>query len=364
MAIRTRWEALRAIHASMGPARFAGVLLMTFVMSLAPVAVGASGRGQGDLRSRMHCSATAAAVFEACGDGVEDDHSIARAICINLADDAERAQCFADAKDSRLEGDQLCHDQLAGRRQACALLGEGRYDPDFDPASFDSNFANPMNPNPYFPLGIGNTWKYAGGNEVDVVEILNATKLIDGVTCIVARDQVTRNGDVAEETDDWYAQAKDGNVWYCGEEVKDFESFDDDNPRAPELVSIDGSFKAGCNGDKPGIIFQASPKKGQVYLEEFSLGNAEDVTQVLSTNYSYGKEPDLDQLVPQKLAEHLCHDDCVVTKNFSLLEPGLFARKYYASGVGVFLEVESTGEVIRLVDCNFDLLRCGMLPPP
>jgi len=32
-----------------------------------------------------------------------------------------------------------------------------------------------------------------------------------------------------------------------------------DRPRKPELVSIDGSFKAGREGDKPGIIFSAVP---------------------------------------------------------------------------------------------------------
>jgi hypothetical protein len=91
------------------------------------------------------------------------------------------------------------------------------------------------------------------------VRVLNETKAIAGVTCIVVRDQVFDDGDLIEDTDDWYAQAKDGNVFYCGEEVKDFGSFEGDNPRKPELVSIDGSFKAGRDGDKPGIIFQAFP---------------------------------------------------------------------------------------------------------
>ncbi|MGH8659698.1 MAG: hypothetical protein ACREV4_14805 [Gammaproteobacteria bacterium] len=179
------------------------------------------------------------------------------------------------------------------------------------------------------------------------------------------RDQVFKDGDLVEDTDDWFVPAKNGNTWYCGEEVKDFESFDGDDPRLPELVSIDGSFKAGRDGDKPGIIFQASPNVGQVYLGEFSLGNAEDVTEVLSTTYAFGNDPELDRLVPKPLAEHLCSaGDCVVTKNFSLLEPGIFARKYYTRGIGFFLEVNSdTGEVLQLVDCSFDA-RCMDLPAP
>ena len=280
-----------------------------------------------------------------------------------MSDQADRAQCFANAKASLHEGGQLCREQWSGRRDACKSLGEGRYDPDFTAANFDDP-KNPTNPKPYFPLTIGNTWEYRGGNEVNTLEVLNETKLIAGVRCIVVRDQVFKDGDLVENTDDWYAQAKDRNTWYCGEEVKDFESFEGDDPRRPELVSIDGSFKAGRDGDKPGIIFLASPAPGDVYLEEFSLGNAEDVTEILSTTYAFGSNPELDQSVPQQLAQRLCSSgDCVVTKNFSLLEPGVFARKYYARGIGVFLEVGSTGEVLQLTNCNFDS-RCATLPTP
>ncbi len=189
-----------------------------------------------------------------------------------------------------------------------------------------------------------------------------------GVRCIVFRDLVMKGGELVEATDDWYTPAKDGSVWYCGEEVKDFESFDGDDPRRPELVSIDGSFKAGREHDKGGVIFLASPAPGAVYVEEFSLGNAEDVTEVLSTTYAFGNDPALDEGVPQQLAERLCSGDCVVTKNFSLLEPGIFARKYHARGIGVFLEVEldpETGELgaVQLVNCNFDP-KCVGLPTP
>jgi hypothetical protein len=174
---------------------------------------------------------------------------------------------------------------------------------------------------------------------------------------------VKDDGDLVEDTDDWFAQAKDGNVWYCGEEVKDYETFEGDRPETPELVSIDGSFKAGRDGDKPGIIFRASPARGDVYREEFSLGNAEDVTEVLSTTYAYGRARELDRFVPRRLAELLCAGDCVVTRNFTPLEPGISARKYYAPGIGFFLETKDEGTAVQLVRCNFDP-RCARLPPP
>lgn len=310
------------------------------------------------------CSQTANLLFRACRHEVQDDFFLASAKCLNVSDQAERVECFADAQAARREGNQLCRDQRTGRRDVCRALGEDRYDPDFSPANFDDP-KHPTNPNPYFPLGIGNTWEYRGDDERNTIAVLNETKRIDGVRCLVVRDQVFKDGDLVENTDDWFALAADGNVWYCGEEVKDFESFAGDQPRRPELVSIDGSFKTGRDGDKPGIIFLASPKSGDVYLEEFSLGNAEDATEVLSTAYTFGSNADLDRFVPQALVELLCaSSDCVVTKNFSLLEPGIFARKYYARGIGFFLEVNpDSGETLQLTDCNFDA-RCAALPTP
>jgi hypothetical protein len=310
------------------------------------------------------CADTARQLFEACKDSVADDAAVHKAVCINVADKDQRAQCIDELKAERDDARQLCIDQRGTRLDACTLLGLDRYDPDIDPALFDDP-KNPTKPNPYFPLTVGNRWVFTGGGggtEVDTVEVVNETKLIAGVRTIVFRDLVTKNGFDSENTDDWYAPAKNGAVWYFGEETKDFETFPGDDPVRPELVSIDGSFKAGRNGDKPGIIFVASPNKGDVYLEEFSLGNAEDVTEILSTTYEFGDDPTLDQGVPHELSDAFCSaGDCVVTRNFSLLEPGLSARKYYGKGIGVFLEIESEGDVVRLVDCNFDA-RCAKLP--
>jgi hypothetical protein len=309
-----------------------------------------------------HCSDTAADLRTACGHELFDDWGVASAGCLNISDATARAACQAEVDAALDEGETLCDDQLAERLAACALLGEERYDPEFDPLLFDADPADPASPNPLFPLAVGNVWEYASGEETNVVEVLDQTKLIEAVRCLVVRDQVFRDGDLVEDTDDWYAFALDGAVWYCGEEVKDYESFAGDAPEVPELVSIDGSFKPGRDLDKPGIIFLADPAPGDVYLEEFSLGNAEDVTEILSTTYSYGDDATLDELVPQALADHLCDGDCVVTRNWSLLEPGIFARKYLAPGIGVFLEVEpGEGVVVRLTDCNFDP-RCATLP--
>jgi hypothetical protein len=308
------------------------------------------------------CTQTADTLLDACRASVRDDGAVGKAVCINITDQGARDACLDDLADSQFESDQLCLDQHDTHLTACGVLGEARYDPDFRPARFD-NPMRPSKPNPYFPLGVGKHWEYRSATQVDIVDVVNETKKIAGVDCIVFRDQVFEDGFIHEATDDWYVPAKDGSVWYFGEEVKDFETFRGDKPVRPELVNIDGSFKAGRDGAKPGVIALAAPHVGDVYLEEFSLGNAEDVTEILSTTYSYGQNRTLDENVPRELAQRFCAGNCVVTKNYSLLEPGLFARKYYARGVGTILEVENTGEVVQLVSCNFDR-RCANLPKP
>jgi len=318
---------------------------------------GASGS-----RAAGACTQTANLLLEACQASVQDDGAVGEAICANITAANDRSQCLDDLDDSKDEAVQLCLDQHVTRLAACGVLGEGPYDPDIGPARFDDP-AHPSKPNPYFPIGVGKRWTYRSKTQLNTVEVVNETKRIAGVTCRVFRDLVFEDGFLLEATDDWYVPAKDGSVWYFGEETKDYQTFKGDRPVRPELESIDGSFKAGRDGDKPGIIMLASPHVGDAYLEEFSLGNAEDVTEILSTTYSYGQNAALDEGVPAALAQRFCNGNCIVTKNYSLLEPGLFARKYYARGVGTILEVENAGEVVQLVSCNFDP-RCTNLPKP
>jgi hypothetical protein len=308
------------------------------------------------------CTATAAAVFGACSNESLEDYWIGVGICINESEGRERGECVTDLEDSLDEARQECAAQREARTDLCKAVGEDRYDPEFEARDFDRDFRNLTNPNPYFPLGIDNRWEFRSATEKNVVRVTPATKLIDDVRCIVVRDEVFEDGVLTEGTNDWFAQARDGTVWYCGEETAEFETFEGDRPMTRELVSIDGSFKADRDGDRPGIIFLANPLPGDTYIEEASLGNAEDATRVIVVDYSYGKYPDLDKLVPPQLARLLCANNCVVTRNSSPLEPGRFERKYYAPGIGVFLETApQSGEVNRLVKCNVDP-RCAQLP--
>jgi hypothetical protein len=310
-----------------------------------------------------YCTSTALFQFAACENDVQDDFLTATAICINESDSEDREECFHDAYQESREAATLCREQRGARRDLCELLGEDRYDPDFDPEDFEETFTNL---NEFYPIQSGNHWEYANEEETVVVDVTSSTKSIEGVTCIVVTDRVEVDGKVVEDTDDWFAQRKNGTIDYCGEISREFELFEGDVPDDPELVALEGSFKAGRDGAKPGTLFLGTPVEGRVYRQEWAPGDAEDAAEVLATNYGFGQgDPALDELVPQDLAEHLCSaNDCIVTGEFGPLSPGDFERKYYARGIGLFLETNpESGEILQLVDCNVDP-KCAALPTP
>ncbi len=313
------------------------------------------------VQASQSCSATAHAVLKACYFSAADDYWITIGSCLNESDRQDARDCRIDARQSLLEERDLCNEQRSARLDLCERVGQDPYDPDFEPADFTTDFTNL---NPYWPLAVGNAWTYVGGDETIDVEVVDATKSIEGVTCIVVRDLVTEDGDAIEFTDDWYGQAANGDVYYCGEISENYELFPGDDPAVPELVDIDGSWKTGRDDAKPGILMLAAPQVGAVYRQEVALGDAEDAAEVLSSDYSFGEDPELDQFVPQALADLLCDNDCVVTLEFTPIDPEVAEHKFYAPGIGLFLEVDlTTGETAQLVDCNLDPI-CASLPAP
>lgn len=195
------------------------------------------------------------------------------------------------------------------------------------------NFSNPLNiDNKYFPLKPGTSFIMRGSADgvptKNVFVVTDKTKEINGVVTRVIHDTAYEEGKIIEFTKDWYAQDDDGNVWYFGEFTTNIVT-----------GSHEGSFQAGVNGAKAGIIMEAKPKVGDTYNEEQAKNVAEDKATVISTTASI--------CVPYR-----CFDHVLVTKNFTPLEPNLEERKYYAPGIGEIKELITKGgsEVSRLVD--------------
>jgi hypothetical protein len=197
----------------------------------------------------------------------------------------------------------------------------GHYEPGVDPASFVDVIDNP-----YLPLLRGSRWVYEGSSdgEAERIEVVVTPdrREVMGISAVVVRDTVTVAGQLVEDTDDWFAQDADGNVWYLGEATAEYED--------GEVVSTDGSWEAGVDGALPGIVMPADPAVGDAYRQEFSPGEAEDLAEVVEIGES----------ATVVLGEF---DDVVVIEEWNPLEPATIEHKYYAPGVGVILEVVTAG---------------------
>jgi hypothetical protein len=184
---------------------------------------------------------------------------------------------------------------------------------------------------PYFPLVPGTVWRYVEKHGMRVSEnevtVTRRTKKILGVTCIVVHDVERRDGKVVEDTEDWYAQDRRGNVWYFGEATREF--------LAGGRVSTEGSWVAGAGDAAAGIAMPANPTRWKPYYQEYSPGHAEDMAQVESVHE--------DVFVPAGR-----YRNCLLTKEWSPLERGS-EKKWYARGVGLVRAESSSGAVTTLV---------------
>jgi hypothetical protein len=194
-------------------------------------------------------------------------------------------------------------------------LPQGTTPSKLDPSKFTIQIDNP-----YWPIKPGSHWVYReveGGETQRVdVKVTDKTKVLNGVTTRIVHDQVTRKGQVVEDTYDLYAQDSDGNIWYLGEDTKEYED--------GKVSSTKGSWEAGVDGALAGVLLPADPKVGMTYRQEYYEGEAEDRAKVESVDESadlaYGS-----------------YDGVLKTRETTALEPDLVEHKYYAKGVGVVL---------------------------
>jgi hypothetical protein len=192
---------------------------------------------------------------------------------------------------------------------------------ELDPADFVATIDNP-----YWPMTPGSRWVYRetdadGTVQRVVVTVTDQTKTIEGIDATVVRDTVSEDGEVVEDTFDWYAQDKWGNVWYLGEATEEYDG---------AKVSTAGSWEAGVDGALAGVVVPAQPEPGLTYRQEYYAGEAEDEAVVLSVD----ERAD----VPQG-----SHEDVLMTKDLNPLEPDLVEHKFYAKGVGPVLALTVSG---------------------
>jgi len=192
-----------------------------------------------------------------------------------------------------------------------------------DPKSFTTDITNP-----WWPMAVGDHWTYTetdadgGEQRVDVTVLDKTERVADGIEARVVHDQVTDHGAVVEDTQDWYAQDADGNIWYLGERTAEYEN--------GQVTSTEGSWEAGVHGAQPGIAIPADPRPGLAYRQEYLKGQAEDAARVLST--------DEQAEVP---TGH--YTGVLMTRETTPLEPDTTEYKFYARGIGEVMAVQTSG---------------------
>jgi hypothetical protein len=204
-------------------------------------------------------------------------------------------------------------------------LPQGSEAVQLNPADFTTDIDNP-----YWPMQPGSRWVYRetdpeGARQRVVVTVTDQTKRIaSGITARVVHDVVTERGRPVEVTDDWYAQDRDGNVWYLGEHTTEYAN--------GKPTTTEGSFEAGVDGAQPGVIMPARPKAGLSYRQEYYKGHAEDKAGVLS----------LKERVEVPFG-HFPQGRVVMTSDRNPLQPKMLEHKFYARGVGPVLSVGVSG---------------------
>ena len=203
--------------------------------------------------------------------------------------------------------------------------------PAIDPANFVSKVDNP-----YLPLVPGTTLRYRGVKkngttpQLDTFTVTHQKKLIMGVESTVVRDTVSSRGKPVERTYDWFAQDKQGNVWYMGEQTQELKH--------GVFGKMIDSGPAGKNGAQPGLMMEAAPQAGDHYWQFHWPGHAMDTTKVLGSGGRV-KLP------------YRSFKDTLLTQEQSPLEPGVKDQKWSVRGIGYVRERAAAGnhELIRLI---------------
>jgi hypothetical protein len=190
----------------------------------------------------------------------------------------------------------------------------------YSPTIKAANFVRAVD-NPYFPLKPGTEFHFRGlrdgAAQTDDVVVTAKVKHVLGVRCTVVQDTVSEHGKPVERTFDWYAQDKQGNVWYMGEDSLELKN--------GRFVRADDSWQAGVEDAKPGIIMPAHPRAGMVYRQEYyPPGGALDQARVLGVSGPVRVQAGTFKRV-------------LVTIEWSPVEPQL-EKKYYVASLGEIKE--------------------------
>jgi hypothetical protein len=195
-----------------------------------------------------------------------------------------------------------------------------------NPADFQTTIDNP-----WYPLSSLKSRIYEGQEpDPDTGEmvktrlestVLPQTDVVAGVEVTVLEEKNYEDGELVEDTLDYFAQHKDGSVYYFGERVDDYEG--------GQVVGHESQWLAGEGDNQPGVFMPAQPSVGMTFEQEKAPGIAEDQSKVVAT----------DQTVTTPAGTF---SGCIKTEDFSPLD-NVTEHKYYCPGDGFVREEPESG---------------------
>jgi hypothetical protein len=146
-----------------------------------------------------------------------------------------------------------------------------------------------------------------------VSTVTDVYKEVAGVQAVAVLDQDIDAGEVAQQSIDFFAEDREGNVWDLGSYAEGYEG--------GRFANVDDAWVSGVKGGKPGIIMLGDPRLGspQYYVAR-PPGEDADVAQVVRTGESW--------CVPFK-----CYKNVLVVREGKASNPDN-EFKYFAPGVG------------------------------
>ena len=179
--------------------------------------------------------------------------------------------------------------------------------------------------NAFFPLVVGDELVLEGEDDEGtfleiMITVLDETEEVAGVTTRVVEEAEFEDGELVEISRNFFAQAEDGTVCYFGEDVDDFED--------GQVVSNEGAWRAGEDGNLPGIIMPADPQVGMVFSQESAQGVAEDQAEILLFGETI-------EVPAGTFSDTMTMLDC------NPLEDDSFDEKVYIRGIGLAIDEDA-----------------------
>jgi len=198
-----------------------------------------------------------------------------------------------------------------------------------DPADFVSEVTNP-----FFPLKPGTTYHWRGrvdGKPVrEEFHVTRQKETILGIATTVVHDRSWVKGKLEEDTTDWFAQDKQGNVRYFGEASRGLDS-------KGRLTDTAGSWQAGTKGAAVGMFMPKAPVLDQTYRQEQVPGEAGDQYKISSLT-AWVRVP---AVVTSK---------AIRTEETNPQEPKVLIEKHYVRGFGLVREATLRGDESELLE--------------